>query len=32
MARHVLLNNVEHKDLRVVTRHGKDLGLSLIHI
>ena len=26
MARHVLLNNVEHKNLRVVTRHGKDLG------
>ena len=26
MARHVLLNNVEHKNLRVVTRHGKDFG------
>ena len=26
MPRHVLLNNVEHKNLRVVTRHGKEFG------
>ena len=26
MARHVLLNNVEHKNLRVVIRHGKEFG------
>lgn len=26
MARHVLLNNVEHKDLRVITRHSAELG------
>lgn len=26
MARHVLLNNVEHKDLRVITRHSPELG------
>jgi hypothetical protein len=26
MARHVMLNNVAHKDLRVITRHGADLG------
>jgi hypothetical protein len=26
MARHVLLNNVEHMNLRVVTRHGKEFG------
>lgn len=26
MARHVLLNNVAHKDLRVITRHGAELG------
>lgn len=26
MANPVLLNNVEHKDLRVITRHGNDLG------
>ena len=26
MARHVLLNNVEHKDLRVITTHGPQFG------
>ena len=26
MARHVKLNNVAHKDLRVITRHGAELG------
>jgi hypothetical protein len=26
MSRHVLLNNVEHKNLRVITRHGKEFG------
>lgn len=26
MPRHVLLNNVEHKNLRVVTRHGAEFG------
>lgn len=26
MARHVMLNNVAHKDLRVVTRHGAEFG------
>jgi SapC len=26
MAKHVLLNNVEHKDLRVITRHSAELG------
>jgi SapC protein len=26
MSRHVLLNNIEHKDLRVVTRYGKEFG------
>jgi hypothetical protein len=26
MARHVLLNNVEHKNLRVITRHSAQLG------
>lgn len=28
MANPVLLNNIEHKDLRVITRHGKGLGDS----
>ena len=28
MANPVLLNNIEHKDLRVITRHGKHLGDS----
>ena len=28
MANPVLLNNIEHKDLRVITRHGRDLGDS----
>ena len=26
MARHVMLNNVAHKDLRVITRHSAELG------
>ena len=26
MARHALLNNVAHKDLRVITRHSAELG------
>jgi hypothetical protein len=26
MTRHVLLNNVEHRDLRIITRHGADVG------
>ena len=26
MARHALLNNVEHKDLRVVLRYGDEFG------
>ena len=26
MARHALLNNVEHKDLRVVLRYGDEYG------
>jgi hypothetical protein len=26
MPKHVMLNNVTHKDLRVITRHGADLG------
>lgn len=26
MTRHVLLNNVEHRDLRILTRRGADLG------
>lgn len=26
MARHVLLNNIAHKDLRVITRHGAEFG------
>ncbi|MEJ0086825.1 MAG: SapC family protein [Pseudomonadota bacterium] len=26
MTRHVLLNNIEHKDLRVITRHGAEFG------
>jgi hypothetical protein len=26
MPRHVLLNNVEHKNLRVITRHGQEFG------
>lgn len=26
MAKHVLLNNVEHRDLRIITRSGLDLG------
>jgi len=26
MAKHVLLNNVEHQDLRVITRHAAELG------
>jgi len=26
MAKHVLLNNVEHRDLRVITRHSAELG------
>lgn len=26
MTRHVLLNNVTHKDLRVITRHGAEFG------
>ena len=26
MTRHALLNNVEHRDLRIITRHGADLG------
>ncbi|MCB1609598.1 MAG: SapC family protein, partial [Xanthomonadales bacterium] len=26
MPNHVLLNNVEHQDLRVITRRGADLG------
>jgi hypothetical protein len=29
MARHVLLNNVEHKNLRVVTRHGTEFGEAI---
>ena len=28
MSRHVLLNNVEHKNLRVITRHGKEYGAA----
>ena len=26
MTRHVLLNNIAHKDLRVITRHGSGFG------
>jgi hypothetical protein len=26
MARHVLLNNIAHKDLRIITRHGQEFG------
>jgi len=26
MTRHVLLNNIAHKDLRVITRHGSEFG------
>jgi SapC len=26
MTRHVLLNNIEHKDLKVITRHSADFG------
>ena len=26
MARHALLNNVAHKNLRVITRHSAELG------
>ncbi|HEY0687034.1 MAG TPA: SapC family protein [Steroidobacter sp.] len=26
MARHVMLNNIAHKDLRVITRHGAEFG------
>ena len=26
MARHVMLNNIAHKDLRVVTRYGAEFG------
>src|SRR3954466_7650242 len=29
MARHVLLNNVAHKNLRVITRHGARFGESM---
>ncbi len=32
MARHVVLNNVAHKDLRVITRHGADLGDSVASV
>jgi len=29
MSRHVMLNNVAHKDLRVITRHGVEFGDNL---
>jgi hypothetical protein len=29
MTRHVMLNNVAHKDLRVITRHGAEFGDSV---
>ena len=32
MARHTLLNNVDHKDLRVDTRYGADLGDDLMSV
>jgi SapC len=28
MSRHVMLNNIEHKDLRVMTRYGKEFGAA----
>jgi SapC protein len=31
MTRHVLLNNVEHRDLRIITRRGTDLGDDLMY-
>jgi SapC protein len=31
MTRHVLLNNVEHRGLRVITRHGADLGDNVMY-
>ena len=31
MTKHVLLNNVEHRDLRVITRHGADLGDNVMY-
>ena len=30
MARHALLNNIEHKDLRVITRHGSEFGDNMM--
>ena len=26
MARHEMLNNIAHKDLRIITRHGPEFG------
>jgi hypothetical protein len=31
MTRHVHLNNVEHRDLRIITRYGADLGDDLMY-
>jgi hypothetical protein len=31
MTRHVLLNNLEHRDLRVITRHGAELGDDMMY-
>ena len=31
MTRQVLLNNVEHRDLRVITRHGSDVGDDVMY-
>lgn len=30
MTRHALLNNVEHRDLRIITRHGADVGEDIM--
>ncbi len=31
MTKNVLLNNVEHRDLRIITRHGADLGDDVMY-
>jgi len=31
MTRHMLLNNVEHRDLRIITRHGVELGDDVMY-
>ena len=32
MTNHVLLNNVQHKDLKVITRHGHGFGDELMYV